>query len=43
MTSVQTWEAERRGRDREDKPDYKLKIGAGILFFKQCQCSGILS
>ncbi len=32
MTSVQTWEAERRGRDREDKPDYKLKIGLAFCF-----------
>lgn len=32
MTSVQTWNAERRGRDRADKPDYKLKIGLAFCF-----------
>ena len=32
MTPVQTWTAERRGRDRADKPDYKLKIGLAFCF-----------
>ncbi len=32
MTAVQTWSAERRGRDRADKPDYKLKIGLAFCF-----------
>ena len=32
MTTVQTWSAERRGRDRADKPDYKLKIGVSFCF-----------
>ena len=32
MTSIQTWSAERRGRDRADKPDYKLKIGLSFCF-----------
>ena len=32
MTPVQTWGAERRGRDRADKPDYKLKIGLAFCF-----------
>ncbi len=26
------WEAERRGRDREDKPDYKVKLGLSFSF-----------
>ena len=32
MTTVQTWSAERRGRDRADKPDYKLKNGGSCCF-----------
>ncbi len=32
MTPVQTWSAERRGRDRADKPEYKLKIGLAFCF-----------
>ncbi len=35
MTSVQTMSAERKGRDREDKPEYKLKIGAAFTFTNQ--------
>jgi DNA gyrase subunit B len=32
ITPVQFWQAERKGRDREDKPDYKVKIGAALCF-----------
>ncbi len=32
MTMPQFWEAERRGRDRADMPDYKLKISAALCF-----------
>lgn len=32
LTSIQTWETERKGRDREDKPDYKVKIKAALCF-----------
>ena len=28
----QFWETERRGRDREDKPEYKVKITAALCF-----------
>lgn len=31
-TSVQTWHAERKGRDREDKPEYRLKINSALCF-----------
>lgn len=34
FTMPQYWEAERRGRDREDKPEYKLKITAALCFSK---------
>ena len=32
MTMPQFWEAERRGRDREDKPEYKVRISAAFCF-----------
>ncbi len=32
MTMPQFWEAERKGRDREDKPEYKVKISAVLCF-----------
>ena len=32
LTMPQYWEAERKGRDREDKPEYKVKISAAVCF-----------
>ena len=32
LVPVQFWRAERSGRDREDKPDYKVKINAAVTF-----------
>ena len=32
FTMPQFWEAERKGRDRADKPDYKVKISAALCF-----------
>lgn len=32
FTEVQLYEDERRGRDREDKPEYKLKVQVGFCF-----------
>ena len=32
ISSVQFWQTECKGRDREDKPEYKLKINAVICF-----------
>ena len=32
LTSVQFWNTERKGRDRADKPEYKLKINAALCF-----------
>ena len=32
LTMPQYWEAERRGRDREDKPEYKVRISAAVCF-----------
>lgn len=38
MTSLQYWSTERVGRDREDKPEYKVKISAALCFSNQHQC-----
>lgn len=35
LTMPQFWEAERKGRDREDKPEYKVKISAALCFSTQ--------
>ncbi len=32
FTPVQYWETERSGKDREDKPEYKVKIFAAVAF-----------
>lgn len=32
ITGVQYWEAQRRGRDREDKPEYKVKMQVACCF-----------
>ena len=32
LTMPQFWETERKGRDREDKPEYKVKISAALCF-----------
>ena len=37
FTSVQFWNTERKGRDRDDKPEYKVKINAAIAFSNKHQ------
>ncbi|MBQ3133015.1 MAG: DNA topoisomerase [Clostridia bacterium] len=32
LTDVQTWSGERRGRDREDKPEYKVQFNVSFCF-----------
>ena len=32
LTSVQYWEAERKGKDRADKPEYKVKLSVALTF-----------
>ena len=32
LSSVQFWQTERKGRDRDDKPEYKVKINAALCF-----------
>jgi DNA gyrase subunit B len=37
LTPVRFWQTERKGRDREDKPDYKVKINAAVCFSNRAQ------
>ncbi len=37
LTGVQFWQAERKGKDREDKPEYKLKMNMALCFSKTKQ------
>lgn len=32
LTTVENWTAERKGRDRDDKPDYKVKMNIAFCF-----------
>lgn len=32
LTGVRLWQGERKGRDREDKPEYTVKINAAVAF-----------
>ena len=32
LSSVQSWSAERQGRDREDKPEYKVRLNVALTF-----------
>ena len=32
MTTVQNWQTERKGKDREDKPEYKVKLNVALCF-----------
>ncbi len=32
LTTIQHWECERKGKDREDKKDYKVKLGVALTF-----------
>ena len=37
LTSIQNWSGERKGRDREDKPDYKVKLHIVFCFSNKTQ------
>ncbi len=37
LTSVQFWHTERKGKDRDDKPEYKVKINVALSFSNQVQ------
>lgn len=32
LTSVQNWQCERKGKDRDDKPEYKVKLNVALTF-----------
>ena len=34
MTGIQYWQTERKGKDREDKPEYKVKLSVAFTFSK---------
>ena len=42
LTAPQFWEAERKGRDRSDMDEYKVKISAAFCFFQSGQPAGVL-
>lgn len=35
LASVQHWQSDRKGRDREDKPEYKVKLDVALTFSNQ--------
>ena len=37
LTPVQFWHTEKKGRDREDKPEYKVKMNVVVCFSNQIQ------
>ena len=37
FSGVQFWQAERKGRDREDMPDYKVKMNVALCFSNKIQ------
>lgn len=37
LTPIQTWRAERTGRDREDMPDYRVKLNVALCFSNKVQ------
>ena len=37
LTTIKTWNTERKGRDRDDKPEYKVKINAALCFSNKKQ------
>ena len=38
MTSIQHWTAEKKGKDREDKPEYKVKLDVALTFSNKVKC-----
>lgn len=37
FTSIQNWSCQREGKDREDKPSYKVKLNVALTFSNQVQ------
>ena len=38
LTTPVFWQTERRGRDRDDKPEYKVKLSVSLCFSNKVQC-----
>ncbi len=38
LTTVQYWQTERRGKDRDDKPEYKVKLSVAMTFSNKLKC-----
>jgi len=38
FTEIQYYEQETRGRDREDKPEYKVKLSVAFCFSNRVHC-----
>ncbi|MBQ5749152.1 MAG: DNA topoisomerase [Oscillospiraceae bacterium] len=38
LTMPQFWQTERKGRDRDDKPEYKVRISASVCFSNKVNC-----
>lgn len=38
LTSIQHWSAEKKGRDRADKPEYKVKLDVALTFSNKVKC-----
>jgi DNA gyrase subunit B len=38
LTSIQHWQCDRRGKDREDKPEYKVKLDVAVTFSNKVKC-----
>jgi len=38
LTSIQHWQTDKKGRDREDKPEYKVKLYVTITFSNKVKC-----
>ncbi len=38
LTSIQHWSADKKGRDRADKPEYKVKLDVALTFSNKVKC-----
>ncbi|MBQ8297062.1 MAG: DNA topoisomerase [Ruminococcus sp.] len=38
LTSIQHWQTDRKGKDREDKPEYKVKLDVALTFSNKVKC-----
>ncbi len=38
LTTIQRWQSDRKGKDREDKPEYKVKLDVALTFSNKVKC-----